>query len=113
MCSHPRKGEGNEEAAKRRLKEELGFETPLKLLFKFQYNAKFKDVGSEKEMCCVYIGKENEHFKIDKNEIAGLKYIELEELGKEILINSYLYTPWFIVEWERIQKYHTVDVKNL
>ena len=37
LCSHPRRGESYEEAAMRRLKEELGFETPLQLLFKFQY----------------------------------------------------------------------------
>src|SRR6187402_540851 len=40
-CSHPRPGEKTEEAARRRLKEELGFETPLTEIFDFIYKAEF------------------------------------------------------------------------
>src|SRR3989344_7156864 len=36
-CSHPRKGESRIEAGERRLIEELGFATKLKLLFKYCY----------------------------------------------------------------------------
>ena len=40
-CSHQRVGEGNIEAGKRRLKEEMGFTTDLKKLFHFIYQAPF------------------------------------------------------------------------
>src|SRR5262245_255370 len=40
-CSHPRPGEKTEEAAERRLKEELGFQTPLTEIFDFIYQAEF------------------------------------------------------------------------
>src|SRR5262245_33045309 len=38
-CSHPRPGESTLDAAQRRLKEELGFETPLHKIFDFTYKA--------------------------------------------------------------------------
>src|ERR1700754_4943674 len=36
-CSHPRPGEETIDAAARRLREELGFSTPLEKLFEFTY----------------------------------------------------------------------------
>src|SRR6185312_72581 len=38
-CSHPRPGETVDAAARRRLKEEMGFETPLSKIFDFIYKA--------------------------------------------------------------------------
>ena len=40
-CSHQRNGESNIQAGKRRLNEEMGFETELKELFSFIYKAPF------------------------------------------------------------------------
>ena len=37
-CSHPRLGEETAQAATRRLKEEMGFDTPLVEIFSFSYN---------------------------------------------------------------------------
>jgi isopentenyl-diphosphate delta-isomerase len=42
-CSHPRPGEEIEAAARRRLKEEMGFETPLEKVFDFIYKAVFEN----------------------------------------------------------------------
>src|SRR5919202_243122 len=36
-CSHPHPGETTDEAAQRRLREEMGFTTPLKKIFEFKY----------------------------------------------------------------------------
>src|SRR6267143_121711 len=38
-CGHPRPGQPLERAAKRRLKEEMGFECPLEHVFSFVYRA--------------------------------------------------------------------------
>lgn len=113
MCSHPCKGESYEEAAMRRLKEEMGFEAPLQLLFKFQYQARFKNIGSENEMCSVYFGKANGIVRANPNEIAEWKYMDLGELNKAIVAQPHLYTPWFKMEWERIQMHHGIDIVNL
>lgn len=112
-CSHPRKGETVEEASYRRLKEELGIETPLTFLFKFQYAAQYDEVGSEREMCSVLIGRSNNSISANKNEIAEWKYIERENLDKDMKENPANYTPWFKMEWERIKADHWQEVKNL
>ena len=112
-CSHPRKGEKVEEAAYRRLKEELGIESQLKILFKFQYSVPYKNVGSEREMCSVLIGKSNSHISPNKNEIDEWKYTDIEKLEENMSINPDKYTPWFKLEWERIKKDHWQEIENL
>jgi len=113
VCSHPRKKENYEEAAMRRLKEELGFETPLHLLFKFQYQARFKNIGSENEMCAVYIGKTNGVVRVNHMEIVEWKYIDLEKLNKNIAAQPHDYTPWFKMEWEQVQMHYHIDIENI
>lgn len=109
-CSHPRKGETVEEASHRRLKEELGIETQLKFLFKFQYTAPYKDIGSENEMCSVLIGRSNNSIAPNTNEIAELKFVEMEKLDNDMNEHSSSYTPWFKMEWERIKADHLDEI---
>jgi len=113
VCSHPRVGESYEEAAVRRLEEELGFETRLQLLYKFQYQEGYKDIGSENEMCSVYIGKANGIVKPNRSEIAEWTYVDLKNLEADMLTRPHLYTPWFKMELERIHRYHRIEVDNL
>src|SRR4051812_27158481 len=40
-CSHPFPGEPTQQAAVRRLKEELGFQTPIQKAFEFLYRSEF------------------------------------------------------------------------
>ncbi|MBN1820393.1 MAG: isopentenyl-diphosphate Delta-isomerase, partial [Prolixibacteraceae bacterium] len=53
-CSHPVPGELTENAAKRRLKEEMGMNAELKFLFKFQYKAPFDNGLTEHEIDHVF-----------------------------------------------------------
>src|SRR5690348_1159849 len=41
-CSHPGPGEETLSAARRRLKEEMGFETPVEKIFDFVYRTEFE-----------------------------------------------------------------------
>ena len=112
-CSHPRKGENMENATQRRLAEELGISTPLAFLYKFQYHARFQQVGSEWEMCSVYIGKSNDPVVVNPNEIAGWKFIKPNELTRELAKSPEHYSPWFKMEWERLMLEHVDDIKSL
>lgn len=112
-CSHPRKGESIEEAAERRLNEELGFETPLKFLYKFQYTARYGDIGSENEMCSVLIGKSNNTISPNPHEIAEWKFVDIDELDDDMKQNPERYTPWFKMEWERIKKEYLREIREL
>ena len=55
-CSHQREGENNIQAGKRRLFEEMGFETELKELFHFIYKAPFDNGLTEYEFDHVILG---------------------------------------------------------
>ncbi len=105
-CSHPRKGEDDLTAAKRRLKEELGLEIDLHYLYKFQYRAVYRNVGSENELCSVYIGRTSDPVEANRNEIAAWKFISIEDFEKDKAENSDSYTPWFKMEWDCIRKDH-------
>lgn len=113
VCSHPRKGESLEIATQRRLDDEIGIQVDLKHLFKFQYQAKYKDLGSENELCHVFIGKYNDLIKPNPNEIKDILLIPFDEVDKELQKNSKLYTPWFKLEWARIIKDFRNEIINL
>ena len=112
-CSHPRKGETDENAAYRRLREELGLETKLTYLFKFIYQAQFKDIGSEHELCSVYIGKSDVQIAINPNEIAGWEYFDIDVINVMFEQEPDKYSPWFKMEWQRIQAEFMNQVDSL
>ena len=102
-CSHPRTGEDSEEAATRRIKQELGIDTELTYLYKFEYQARFEDVGSEHELCWVWIGfAEATDIVANENEVADWRFFRREELDYELTNNPNRYTPWMKMEWEEI-----------
>jgi isopentenyl-diphosphate delta-isomerase len=101
-CSHPEENENILKSAKKRLKEEFGFECPLKLIGKFKYQANFKDVGSENEFCYVFSGEYNGKVFPNKKEISEYKWIDMEELKNKIKNSPENYTPWLKIE---INKY--------
>jgi len=104
-CSHPRKGEGYAEAVQRRLKEEMGIQASLKFVFKFYYQAKYKNIGSENELCSVFTGKyENDLIQPNPEEIEEWKWIKISELKKDIKKNPNIYAPWFKIEMEKIEE---------
>ncbi|MBI4846471.1 MAG: isopentenyl-diphosphate Delta-isomerase [Candidatus Omnitrophica bacterium] len=102
-CSHPRRNEEMQAAAQRRLKEELGINVPLFYLFKFEYSARYKDIGVEHELCAVFIGRANKALEIDRDEIADWKFVDYNEISVEIKQKGDIYTPWFKIEWQIMQ----------
>jgi isopentenyl-diphosphate delta-isomerase len=113
-CSHPRRDETMEAATKRRLNEELGLRCPLHFLFKFQYQAQFDASGAEHELCSVFIGRATDQLRINRNEILAWRWISPEALQAEITGNGTgNFTPWFILEWERIWRDHRAAVLAL
>ena len=112
-CSHPREGESYDLATHRRLKEELGLEAELHFLYKFQYQARWKDVGSENELCSVYIGRSDNQPNINPTEIAAWHWISREELNTDLAKNPQTYSPWFKMEWKQIQEVYWDKVESL
>jgi len=102
-CSHPRMGESMETATQRRLKEEIGINCPLEYLYKFEYQANYKDVGAEREICSVFIGHSDGPFDPNMEEVAAVRFIGIDNLSAELVNNPGDYTPWFKMEWREIR----------
>ena len=114
-CSHPRFNEEILKAAEKRLKQELGITCPLKELYKFQYSAKYKGDGSENEMCSVLIGRLSNEQNITPNpeEIADYKWVNINELKKDIEENQDKYSPWFKIEVEELFSNYLNEIDEL
>ncbi len=101
-CSHPRQGEPIHDALSRRLSEELGLKSTLKFIYKFEYQETYKNKGAEHELCHVYAGQTEKEPIINVTEIQDYRWILPEDLLKEIKQNSEIFTPWFLMELDRV-----------
>jgi len=102
-CSHPRLGEDAHAAAHRRIDEELGVSCELRYLYKFIYQARFGEVGSEYEHCWVFAGHFDGNVKSNPDEISDWRFIKPAELTRAIEREGECYTPWLKLEWERLR----------
>lgn len=113
-CSHPRRAESLETATRRRLGEELGVSCPLTFLYKFRYQAQFDTTGAENEMCSVYVGRCMDEIRVNRDEIAEWRWIGPEALTAEMTgAAAETFTPWFRLEWERIERDHRAVIRAL
>jgi isopentenyl-diphosphate delta-isomerase len=103
-CSHPRQGESMGLATERRLQQELNIGSALEFVYKFEYQARFGDQGSECELCSVYLGRINGEPTANDTEIAALRFVSAEDLQTEIDSQPEQLTPWFKMEWQRLNE---------
>lgn len=102
--SHPLQAENYITAGQKRLKKELGINCKLKLLDKFQYQVKYKNIGSENELCALLIGKHNGRVKPNLKEVAQWKWINLKDLKKDLIKNPRKYAPWLKIALKTYEK---------
>ncbi|MEM5812433.1 MAG: isopentenyl-diphosphate Delta-isomerase [Candidatus Aenigmatarchaeota archaeon] len=93
-CSHPRAGEKLDEAVHRRLKEEMGFDVPLKEIFSFVYKVKFGNGLYENEYDHVFVGRFDGEPKPNPKEAESWKWVSLQALKNDIEKNPEKYTYW-------------------
>jgi len=109
-CSHPRQTESISLAAQRRVVEELGFECESQYLYKFKYHARYKSAGCEHELCHVLAGYSDSPVLANQEEVAAWRYITPEQLTQELKSSQDIFTPWFKLEWEQINKYYLAEI---
>lgn len=100
-CSHPRDKEDILMAGKRRLREEMGFETELKHSTSFIYKASFDNGLTEHEFDHILMGHYNDPPRINKEEVADWKWISLEDLKEDIHRNPEIFAAWFKIIFEK------------
>lgn len=112
-CSHPRRGENMADAVNRRLHQELGLTSELNFLYKFIYQARYDELGSEHELCWVYVGRSRNPVVVNANEIADWRYVSVEQLDRELATEPEQFTPWMKLEWHRIREEHANTLHEL
>lgn len=104
-CSHQRDGETNIISGKRRLNEEMGFNTELFEKTSFIYKAKFDNGLTEHEFDHVLVGSYNHSPIINPNEVDSWKWMSMENVKKDIKDHPENYTAWFKIIFEKYYKY--------
>jgi isopentenyl-diphosphate Delta-isomerase len=94
-CSHPAKNESVEDAAKRRLMEEIFIEAEVKSIFKFKYRVELDRNLIEHEMDHVLIGFCNSFDQINPEEVSEMKFVAVDEIQKDLAVNPNNYSAWF------------------
>jgi isopentenyl-diphosphate delta-isomerase len=105
-CSHPRQNEKTEDAAKRRLLEEMGMRSTLKKQFDFVYKAKLDNNLYEHEFDHVFFGFTNDLPIINPEEVEEYTYKTLEDIGNEMKAIPDKYTEWFKICFREVVNSH-------
>jgi len=93
-CSHPRPGEPVASAARRRLREEMGFECDLHPAFAFTYRAEVGGGLVEHELDHVFVGRWEGAPAPDAAEVDGWRWAPLDDLARDAEAHPEAYTPW-------------------
>lgn len=106
-CSHPRLGEGLEDAVQKRMEEELGIRQGScrpKELFSFNYFSQY-DGLSEYEIDHVFLTDYHGEVNPDPDEVMELRWINLEDLQKEMEAEPQRFSTWFLIAAPRVIEY--------
>ncbi len=104
-CSHPLPGEPVEQAASRRLMEEMGFSTPLEKAFSFVYKAPFDNGLTEHEYDHVFTGTFEGPIQPDPAEVSDHRYLPLDELREQLHLHPEAYTEWFKIAFPLLEEH--------
>lgn len=100
-CSHQRQGESNIAAGKRRLMEEMGFETNLEESISFIYKAPFDNGLTEHEFDHILLGNYEDNPNLNPEEVSEWKWMSLSDINTDMLENPDIYTEWFKIIFDK------------
>ncbi len=95
VCGHPRLNETAEQAANRRLEDELGI-TDAKIKEVAPYRYRFADANGivENEICPICIGFSNKTPKAAPSEVDEWKWISWDDFLHDLTLHPDVYSPW-------------------
>jgi len=104
-CSHPKPGEETLAAAENRLLEEMGFNTGLKKVFDFIYQAPFDNGLTEHEFDHVFTGIYNGKIIPNPEEVSDYCFKPVVEIKNSIQSHPQKYTEWFKIAFPKMEAY--------
>lgn len=111
-CSHPRPGEAVADAALRRLKEEMGFETALSKAFDFTYKAPFSNGLTEHEFDHVFVGTYIGTIEPNADEVENYAYHSLVSIEEMLQKNPDDFTVWFHIAFPKVRDWYLKQQNN-
>ena len=109
VCTHPYPDETNKDAATRRLKEEMGLDADVSKIFDFIYKEKIDNELTEHEYDHVFIGFTDDSPMPDPDEVHECKYVDSNEILRQIKNVPEEYTVWFKKIIKRVLEYVNTD----
>jgi len=104
-CSHPYPNEDVANAAHRRLKEEMGFETNLIKAFAFTYSAQFNNGLTEHEFDHVFVGYYDGIINPNFDEVENYAFRTIEKIETSLDKHSDFYSEWFLIALPKIKEW--------
>lgn len=102
-CTHPAPGEGNRQAAERRLREELGIAAPLRPAGSLYYRAQLDGGLVEHELDHLFVGRSDAPPAPDPAEVAACRYLPLADVRAELARHPERFAVWLRIILERFQ----------
>jgi len=100
LASHYRKDVVRETTVRERILEEIGVRAGRpRRLFDFRYQVAYRDIGSENEICDVFVvdGVPAESVAPHPDEISECRFLGLEKVAAEAGKTPEGLTPWFLI----------------
>ena len=108
-CSHPSPHESIQDAAIRRVREELGIGIlNLTNIFSFKYKADLENNLTEHELDHVLLAHYDGEPTINEDEVSDWKYFSLEEIKDMLHIHPEKFTVWFKLIMPKIEHYFSL-----
>jgi isopentenyl-diphosphate Delta-isomerase len=104
-CSHPYDGQQTQEAAEKRLQEEMGFTTTLTKVFDFIYKAPFDNGLTEHEYDHVFTGTYDGAIVPDKSEVEDFCFMSMDVIKESLQLHPEKYTVWFKIAFPKMESY--------
>lgn len=104
-CSHPRPGESTEDAAYRRLQEEMGFQTELFHAFTFSYRASLDKGLVENEVDHVFTGIYEGEVIPNNEEAMDHSYMDMTQLEESLERFPDKFTVWLRIAFPKIKSW--------
>ncbi|MEW5901711.1 MAG: NUDIX domain-containing protein [Acidobacteriota bacterium] len=100
VAGHFVPGESPGLSLRRRVFEEVGVDCKkIDYRFKFSYQARYKNIGTEREVCHVYSVRSVREIEVALNnlEVSECRFTSVEEVAGRMESRFAKFTPWFLI----------------
>ena len=103
-CGHPFPNEGTQQAAERRLDEEMGLKLSLNKVTQTYYNLPVTDGLVEHEFGHIFTGFTDQLPVLNPHEAENYRFASLSEIQQELIASPEQFTPWFKTTFPMLAK---------